>query len=135
MVHLDDFYPGWHGLAAGAHMVADTVLRSENPGYLEWDWETDQPGEWVALDPAQPLIVEGVGALTHASLRAARLRGPVLTIQIDCPDELRKERALQRDPEFAPWWEVWAEQERTLLGGDTPEADIVVPHNVLNNQL
>lgn len=116
-------------------MAADTVLRSENPGYLKWDWATHQPGEWVALDPAQPVIVEGVGALTHASLRAAKLRGPVLTIQIACPDELRKERALQRDPEFAPWWEIWAEQERTLLGGDTPEADIMLPHNVLNNQL
>lgn len=125
VVHLDEFYPGWHGLLAGSHMVANDVLHLEQPGYRRWDWNNNTPGEWVALDPQAPLIVEGVGALTVASVEAARLRGPVLTVKVECPPEVRKERALRRDPDFALWWDMWAEQEEVLLKTQ-PAADVVI---------
>ena len=32
VVHLDEFYPGWHGLDKGSDMVAEQVLRTMNPG-------------------------------------------------------------------------------------------------------
>lgn len=49
VVHLDEFYPGWHGLEQGSRMVAEQVLRETNPGYWRWDWEAGAPGEWASL--------------------------------------------------------------------------------------
>lgn len=114
VVHLDDFYPGWGGLAEGARMVADDVLRMDNPGFRRWDWERDAPGEWVALRPDEDLVVEGVGAVTEASIRAAKLRGEADTVRVVADAELRKARALARDPGYADYWDMWAEQEARL---------------------
>lgn len=108
VVHLDAFYPGWGGLAAGSAMVAETVLRERDPGYRRWDWHARRPAEWVPLDPTDSLIVEGCGALTPAN-RALATAGIWV---VGNPAE-RKRRALARDGEvFAPHWEEWAAQER-----------------------
>lgn len=123
VVHLDDFYPGWSGLAEGARMVATDVLHPTAPGFWRWNWQTQARGEWVRLDPTRPLIIEGVGALTHDSLHAASRHGGVFTIYVDCPAEVRKERALRRDPEFATWWDMWAAQEEQLVA-DAPTPDL-----------
>lgn len=112
VLHLDDFYPGWGGLAKGSAMVAHDVLRLESPGYRRWDWYADGPGEWVPLDPAASLIVEGVGALSRENLQAAQRRGGVLGVVLDAPVDKRKDRALNRDPGYRPWWDMWASQER-----------------------
>lgn len=111
VVHLDDFYPGWSGLAAASQMVVDDVLDPLCPGFRRWDWEADAPTDWVALDPAASLVIEGVGAVTQASIAAARTLGEVLTVRIDAPADERRARALARDPDYAPWWDMWAEQE------------------------
>ena len=68
VVHLDDFYPGWGGLAEGARMVADDVLDPVAPGFWRWDWEQNKRAEWVPLVPGADLVVEGVGAVTEASI-------------------------------------------------------------------
>lgn len=125
VVHLDDFYPGWSGLAEGAQMVARDVLAADNPGYWRWDWVAGVRGEWVSLEGVEKLLVEGVGAVTWASLAAARRRGAVFTIRVECDEQLRRMRALQRDPDFAPWWEMWAEQEEQLAELQAP-ADLTV---------
>lgn len=114
VVHLDDFYPGWSGLAAGARMVADSVLDPARPGYQRWDWELGRPAEWVPLDPAADLIVEGVGAVTAASVARARARGSANTIRVVGEPAVRKARALERDPGYAEWWDMWAAQEALL---------------------
>lgn len=112
VVHMDDLYPGWWGLAEGSRIVAEEVLRMKAPGYHRWDWERDRPGEWVALPDGEPLIVEGVGAMTPATVAAARRRGAVRTVLVTAPEGLRRRRALARDPYYEPWWETWARQER-----------------------
>lgn len=114
VVHLDDFYPGWAGLAAGAAMVARDVLDPVSPGYWAWDWERDRRGEWVPLEPRADVIVEGVGAVTWASIRKARARGSVDTLRVTADDDLRKRRALTRDPYYAEFWDMWADQEAAL---------------------
>ena len=114
VVHLDDFYPGWGGLAEGARMVADDVLDPVAPGFWRWDWEQDRRAEWVPLVPGADLVVEGVGAVTEASISKAKARGDVDTLQVNAADATRKARALQRDPGYAPWWDMWAEQEKLL---------------------
>ncbi|MCX7542111.1 hypothetical protein OS128_04165 [Corynebacterium sp. P5848] len=111
VVHLDDFYPGWGGLVEGSRMVARDVLAPVNPGFTRWDWRNDCPGGWVPLEPGEALIVEGVGTLTPENLRAARRRGPCVTVRVDLDAETRRARALARDPGFGDWWEYWARLE------------------------
>lgn len=41
VVHLDDFYPGWSGLAAGRDMVAGVILERR---FQRWDWDRNAPG-------------------------------------------------------------------------------------------
>ena len=127
VVHLDDFYPGWSGLSEASRMVVDDVLHPTRPGYRRWDWEADAPGEWVALDPRQSLVIEGVGAVTAASISAAEDLGEVLTVRIDAPVDLRRTRALARDVGYEPFWEMWAAQEAVFYAehGEVP-VDVVV---------
>ncbi|SDL64197.1 hypothetical protein SAMN04488535_0269 [Corynebacterium mycetoides] len=123
VVHLDDFYPGWLGLAEGARMVANDVLDPQRPGFWRWDWERGRRAEWVALDPGEDLIVEGVGAVTGASIRAAKRLGDADTLRVVADAELRKARALARDPGFCEYWDMWAAQERVL---ESVPADVTV---------
>ena len=124
LVHLDDFYPGWGGLAAGSQIVAETVLDTDNPGFYRWDWESDQRGNWVPIDPQANLIVEGVGAVTSDTKKAAQRRsgGRVRTVEVQLADVERKRRALARDPDFAKYWDMWAAQELIHRQG-MPRAD------------
>lgn len=107
VVSLDSFYPGWDGLLEASRVVAESVLRTSDPGYRRWDWAASAPAEWVALDPSRPLIVEGCGALTLASHVQADL-----AIWCELDEAERKRRALERDGEsLAAHWDSWEAQE------------------------
>lgn len=123
VVHLDDFYPGWSGLAEGARMVAEDVLDPVRPGYWRWDWDRGRRAGWVPLDPGEDLIVEGVGAVTGASIRAAVQLGEVNTLRVVADADVRRARALGRDPDYAPFWDMWAAQEVAL---EQIEVDVTV---------
>lgn len=127
VIHLDDFYPGWGGLLAGSEMVARDVLDPVRPGFRRWDWEHDRPGEWVDLDPHHSSIIEGVGALSTATVAAARRLGRVRTIRIIGDPIERRRRALRRDPEFVEWWDMWAAQECEFLAnsGDVKADEVI----------
>lgn len=142
VIHCDDFYPGWLGLMEASRIVADSVLALADAGYRRWDWTANAPGEWVAVDPAEPFIVEGVGAVTPASLKAARRRllnqrrmrdqrplrnqqwlksgqppnvqkdANIVAIEVRADTQRRRQRALHRDPGFEKFWAMWAEQEK-----------------------
>lgn len=108
LVGLDEFYPGWGGLAAASAMVVTNLLHPTAPGYHRWDWSGGRAGAWVRLDPAEDLVIEGCGALTPASAAYA-----TVSIWLDRPAAARKQLALARDgPVFAAHWEAWAAQER-----------------------
>jgi len=122
VVSLDELYPGWSGLAAGARAVPDLILGT---GFRSWDWRGDAPGDWRRLDPAQPLVVEGCGAITAAS-RA--LAGLAVWLEVD--EAARRHRALARDgAEFALHWDDWAAQEAVHWSSDKPWelADVILP--------
>lgn len=106
VVHLDDVYPGWHGLASASRAVTESILRTDQPGHATWHWTTHEPGPWVSLDPARPLLVEGCGALTRASAPMAQVR-----VWLELAEPVRRTRALARDEGYEPWWDVWAAQE------------------------
>lgn len=111
VVHLDDFYPGWDGLRKGTDIVARDVLSMARSGFYRWDWEHNQPAQWNALS-SYNLIIEGSGCLSNAALAAASRRTEdVAAIIISGDEQLRKQRALRRDPDYAPNWRRWAEQE------------------------
>ena len=123
LVHLDDVYPGWHGLEAASRIVESGILAAA-PAWTTWDWEHGVPGEGRTLDPAVSVVVEGAGALTRASSALATLR-----VWLELDDETRRSRALGRDgATYEPWWDVWAEQEERHLAVEDPRslADVVV---------
>ena len=107
VVGMDDFYPGWGGLAAASRVVAEQVLRPSDPGYRRWDWGRSEPAERVPIDPALPLVVEGCGALTPASRALADLG-----VWCELDEAERHRRAIARDGEaFAVHWDEWEAQE------------------------
>lgn len=121
LVRLDDIYPGWDGLAAGSARVPE-ILRSSR--WQEWDWTTLALGAWHVLDSDRPLIVEGVGAVSAASIPLADF-----SIWVDLDDAERKRRAIDRDGDvFAEHWDEWAAQEVRFIESEHPRdrvADIV----------
>jgi len=123
LVSLDDVYPGWDGLEAGSAAVHETILREQDPGWRRWDWEAQAPAEWHPVDAAQPLIVEGCGALSRTN-RALATFG----VWVELPAAQRRRRALEREPDFAPHWREWAAQERAFAAREHPRslADVIV---------
>lgn len=128
VVHLDDVYPGWDGLRSAAEAVVRDVLAPPDgtgrPGFRRWDWGTGLPADWVALDPARDVVVEGCGALSRESAARATYR-----IWLDGDDDERRRRALDRDGEvFAREWDRWARQEEAFIAAEQPRtlADLVV---------
>lgn len=122
VVRLDDIYPGWDGLAWAVDHVHTALLGPRATGrparWRRWDWSSDSPAGWHTVDPGCRLIVEGVGALSGGNRALADLG-----IWLDAPDDLRKQRALQRDGDtFRPHWDRWAQQEEALITRDDPRS-------------
>ena len=122
LFHLEEIYPGCDGLAAGIERYVSTVLtplsQGERATWISWDWESHRNGDSRVTLPAEVVIVEGVGA---AAAEARPLLSAV--IWVDSPDEVRRERALDRYGTSDLYWTQWAAQEETWLAGDD------VPHH------
>ncbi|NUP74226.1 MAG: aminodeoxychorismate synthase component I [Sinomonas sp.] len=123
LVHLEDLYPGWDGLAEGIERCAATVLgplrRGEPARWRAWDWLAGADGEERVTAPADVVILEGVGA------GAAPLRDLCdALVWVEAPAEDRRRRAIERDGEtYAPHWERWAAHEDAWLAvDDVPSA-------------
>lgn len=116
LVRLDDVYPGWDGLEAGAEHVRRHVLASRSPRHRRWDWARDRPDGWRVLRPGVPLVVEGSGALSREAACAATYR-----VWLELDPEERRRRALARDGDgYAPHWERWAAQEAAFVRRERP---------------
>ncbi|WP_426979530.1 chorismate-binding protein [Pseudarthrobacter sp. O4] len=130
LFHLEDIYPGWNGLAAGIERYVSTVLKPLHHGepadWVSWDWNRHYDGETRTTQPAEIVLVEGVGA-------AAEAARPFLdaVVWADSPDQDRRSRALARDGEsYEPYWDQWAAQEQEWLAADDVPAHAAV--RVLN---
>jgi uridine kinase len=128
VLHFDDLYPGWHGLAATPPMVArgilDAIAVDRIGKAARWDWVNDRPGPTLHVPPAPVLILDGVGS------GAATIR-PFLSllIWVEAPMAVRKQRALARDGgAYAPFWDTWAAQEAAHFTAEETRrhADLVV---------
>ncbi|MCU1476868.1 MAG: ATP-binding protein [Subtercola sp.] len=124
VVHLDDIYPGWHGLELASAHVHDQLLAAAQPRWQRYDWANERATEWASVDKARPLIVEGVGALSRQNAALA-----TITIWLELDDATRRSRAIARDGQtYEPFWNIWAEQEDVFLARESPAslADVIV---------
>lgn len=126
LLHLEDMYQGWQGLAAGVsqwQMCAESVKDGGPALWFGWDWENSSPTGPHALPvpPTQTAVARSLRASAPRSILLAEGVGANaaevdLRIWLDMAASLRKERALARDGDtFAPHWQSWAEQEDELL--------------------
>lgn len=127
LLHLEDWYPGWDGLADGSRILAEEVLAGP-ASYRRWDWEANAYGPRVDVEPHVPLLVEGCGALTPRTRELADLG-----IWVDAEANVRRTRALSRDGTvYAPHWRRWAAQEDAHIARNDPVrmADVCVTTSV-----
>lgn len=122
VVHMDDLYPGWDGLAEGSDRLAEQVLMPLAAGrparYRRYDWYRASYAQWVEVPAAPILIIEGCGS---GSARGASALA--LLIWVDAPTEVRKARAFERDGDgFRPHWDQWAQQEDALFAAERTRA-------------
>lgn len=106
VLHLDDWYPGWDGLEAGAGIarrIAADLRAGRASSYEAWDWEHDTTGATIRV-PLAPTIIEGCGAIEVEADLAVWIADP--------GEEERRTRALARDGQtYAPHWQRWADQD------------------------
>jgi hypothetical protein len=122
VLRLDEFVPGWRGLAQMPPVIARDLLAplaSGGPGSIRrWDWLGDRPGELVTVRPEPYLVLDGCGS-------GSRVIRPFLSllVWVDAPEEVRHARAMARDGDvYGPWWDVWAAQERALFAAEQTQA-------------
>lgn len=126
IIHMDDLTPGWHGLSSARAAVAAMLTQRARLGTGTWqryDWHRESLAEDVSVSRSTPLIIEGCGALSSASVHHASA-----SIWLNCDERLRRERALARDGVmFEQFWEVWAAHEQEHIDVERPHllADIV----------
>jgi uridine kinase len=128
VVHMDDLYAGWGGLAAAPGTVArDLVgpLREGRPGgYRRYDWVTARFAEWVEVPPVPLLVLEGVGSGSPAYADAV-----TLLVWVEAPQEVRLARGVARDGErLRRRWEAWqSDEERHFARASTRDrADMII---------
>ncbi|SDR69651.1 isopentenyl transferase family protein [Agrococcus carbonis] len=118
VIHMDDLYAGWHGLATGSRLLERAILAPLAAGspavWRRWDWAVGDWGDEDRAEPGAPLIVEGCGSLTIASREHASR-----AIWLEAPEEVRHARALERDGDDS-WWALWREQEDTHIAANDP---------------
>ena len=115
ILHLDDIYRGWHGLADAppvvVHDVLEPIARGDAGRTPRWEWGADLPGDDVVIEPGGIVILGGCGS-------GSRGIRPFLSylIWLDAPVDVRRARAMARDGEtYEKWWDVWAAQEHELF--------------------
>ncbi|QIM21008.1 hypothetical protein G7075_07460 [Phycicoccus sp. HDW14] len=118
VVHMDEIFPGWDGLAEAVPLLVNQVLvplsRGRRGSYRVWDWEADGWGATRHVDPGPVLLVEGCASSVGAAGGYAALR-----VWLEAPRDERLRRGLARDGEaYQPHWRRWAAQEQALFAAD-----------------
>jgi uridine kinase len=128
LLHMDDLYPGWNGLAKAVADLHDQILaplaNGQQAAYRRWDWEHDRPAEWHSLPARDLLLVEGVGS---GSAPGWQLESALIWLEADHDERFR--RAVERDGEsYLPHWRRWAACEDDLFAvdGTRSRADLII---------
>lgn len=128
LVHMDDVYEGWTGLADAGPRVRDRIVEPLAAGrrasYQRYDWDADRFAEEVAVPPVDLLVLEGVGSGDPSYQQHV-----AALVWVEAPAGLRLRRGLERDgPALQPQWRTWMVEEQRLHARDlTPQrADVLV---------
>lgn len=128
VLHMDELYPGWDGLAAAVPLLHEQVVAPLAAGrparYRRYDWHRAEFAEEHDLGTPPLLIVEGVAS--GARVVAGRT---ALLVWIEAPRDERFRRGIARDGEtYRPHWERWARQESVHFAaeGTAARADVRV---------
>jgi uridine kinase len=128
LLHMDDLYAGWDGLAQAVTDLHDHVLaplaRGEQAAFRRWDWEHGSYVGWQPLLPTNFLLVEGVGAGANPGWQ---LESALIWLEADRDERFR--RGIGRDGEsYRPHWRQWATLEEALFAvdGTRDRADLII---------
>jgi uridine kinase len=122
IIHMDDLYEGWKGLAQGAdylqRMVLTPLTSNGTASWQEYNWETNQRERWREFSGGTPLIIEGCGSLNRHTSTIADVK-----VWLDVAEEIRKKRWLERDGHiFDQYFDSWAAQELDFIAREkSPE--------------
>lgn len=113
LLHMDDLYPGWDGLAAGVdylkRMILNPLKQTGSASWQEYDWAAGKRNNWREFSGGTPLIIEGCGSLNTYTASIANL-----TVWLSAPEELRRERWLAREGNVEKF-ELWSAQELDFI--------------------
>jgi uridine kinase len=115
VIHMEDLYPGWDGLADTTAVLAKWIIGPLSQGgparWRRFDWEAMRYAEWHSTGPADVIIVEGCGSIRAglASVYSAR-------IWAEASAATRHQRLAARPdwPAYAPHAQQWAQAEDRL---------------------
>lgn len=115
VVHLDDVYDGWTGLSGVGALVERQIvgpLRIGEPGkFRRYDWHTGRRAEERTVEPADVVILEGVGAGHPAYADAV-----TALVWVAAAAELCSARVLARDgTDVEPQLRQWQADEGRLF--------------------
>jgi uridine kinase len=126
VIHMDNIFEGWDGLALGSDYMVRFILqplaRQETASWQDWSWVKNQRSSWREFSGGTPLIVEGCGSLTERSKEHADI-----SIWLEAGEETRRERWIQRERHLEKF-DFWAAQELDFYAREKSQslADLVI---------
>jgi uridine kinase len=126
VIHMDNIFEGWDGLALGSDYMVRFILqplaRRETASWQDWSWVKNQRSSWREFFGGTPLIVEGCGSLTERSKEHADI-----SIWLEASEETRRERWIQRERHLEKF-DFWAAQELDFYAREKSQslADLVI---------
>jgi uridine kinase len=126
VIHMDNIFEGWEGLALGSDYMVRFILqplaRRETASWQDWSWVKNQRSSWREFSGGTPLIVEGCGSLTERSKEHADI-----SIWLEASEEVRRERWIQRERHLEKF-DFWAAQELDFYAREKSQslADLVI---------
>jgi len=126
VIHMDNIFEGWDGLALGSEYMVRFILqplaRRETASWQDWSWVKNQRSSWREFSGGTPLIVEGCGSLTERSKEHSDI-----SIWLEASEETRRERWIQRERHLEKF-DFWAAQELDFYAREKSQslADLVI---------
>jgi uridine kinase len=126
VIHMDNIFEGWDGLALGSDYMVRFILqplaRQETASWQDWSWVKNQRSSWREFSGGTPLIVEGCGSLTERSKEHADI-----SIWLEASEETRRKRWIQRERHLEKF-DFWAAQELDFYAREKSQslADLVI---------
>jgi uridine kinase len=126
VIHMDNIFEGWDGLALGSDYMVRFILqplaRQETAYWQDWSWVKNHRSSWREFSGGTPLIVEGCGSVTERSKEHADI-----SIWLEASEETRRERWIQRERHLEKF-DFWAAQELDFYAREKSQslADLVI---------